>query len=271
MIHAEKPAAALQQFVRYYAQLKDHFPAQTFVQPVPARTAITLEFTLGTPYEVWSGDQSRHETAYPVAVIGAQTYRRVHLAMQGHVEAFVILFQPGGLSRLFSVPPDALTNQHFDGRAVLGRSMDELRCRLGEAESIAERIRIADKFLLARVPHSSHSAVTAAARELHKHLGCPRISGLAERAGLSLRQFERRFISEVGVSPKLYARVARFEAALEIKMRVPGLRWTDIAHDLGYHDQMHMVHDFRLLSGSTPSDLAPRMDIFVSAEIGGTH
>ena len=270
MICAKKPAAPLQQFVRYYAHLKDQFPTQTLIQPVPARTAIALEFTLGNPYEVWTDEQTLHETAHPVAVIGVQTYRRVHLAMQGHVEAFVILFQPGGLSRLFSVPPDALTNQHFDGRAVLGRSIDELRSRLGEAKSFTERTRMADEFLLAKSP-GSLSGVTAAARKLHYHRGCPRISELADMAGLSLRQFERRFVSEVGVSPKLYARVARFEAALEIKMRLPGLRWTDIAHDLGYHDQMHMVHDFQQLSGSTPSDLAPRMGLFVAAEIGGTR
>lgn len=271
MIRAEKPAAALQQFVRYYVELENRFPAQAFIQPVPARTAVVIDFILGDPYEAWSADQSRHETTHLVAVIGAQTYRRIHLAMRGHVHEFVILFQPGGFSRLFSVPPDELTNRHFEGRAVLGRSVDELRCRLGEAESFTERIRVADHYLLARAPHSSHGGVTAAARELQHHRGRLRISGLAEMAGLSLRQFERRFISEVGMSPKLYARVARFEAALEIKVRAPGLRWIDIAHDLGYHDQMHMVHDFRQFSESTPSDLAPLMGMAVAPEIDGTR
>ncbi len=71
------------------------------------------------------------------------------------------------------------------------------------------------------------------------------------------------------MAPKLYSRVARFEAALESKMRAPGLRWTDIAHDLGYHDQTHMVHDFRKLSGSTPSDLVPYVEIIVSPGIDG--
>jgi AraC-like DNA-binding protein len=191
--------------------------------------------------------------------------------MQGHVHEFVILFRPGGFSRLFSVPPDELTNRHFEGRAVLGRSVDELRCRLGEAGSFAERVRVADQYLLARAPHCLQSGVIAAARELRQHRGRPRISGLAETAGLSLRQFERRFVSEVGMSPKLYARVARFEAALEIRMRAPGLRWIDIAHDLGYHDQMHMVHDFRQFSGLTPSDLAPLMDLQVAPEIDGAR
>jgi AraC-like DNA-binding protein len=269
MMRAGKPAASLQRFVRYYAQVTDHFPAQACVQPIPARTAIALDFMFGDLYEaeICTGTKPRRETTHPVALIGVQSHRRVQLAMQGRVDEFVILFQPGGLSGLFPVPPDLLTNQHFEGRAVLGHSIEALRCRLGEAQSFAERIRVADEYLLARIPPDSQSGVVAAAGRLHHHRGCLPISGLAQMAGLSLRQFERRFTAEVGMSPKLYARVVRFEAALENKKRSPALRWTDIAHDLGYHDQMHMVHDFRQLSGATPSDIAPHMDAFVTAEI----
>jgi AraC-like DNA-binding protein len=265
MMLAGKPAAALQRFVRYYAQVTDHVPVQAFIRPVPARTAIALDFMFGDLYEaeVRTGDRSRHETTNPIALIGVQSYRRVHLAMRGRVDEFVILFQPGGLSRLFPVQPEELTNRHFDGRAVLGRSVEELHCGLAEAKSFAERILVADRYLLARTPHIAPGGVIAAAGALHRHRGCVRVSHLAEMTGLSLRQFERRFVAEVGMSPKLYARVARFEAALELKTRTPGLRWTHIAHDLGYHDQMHMVRDFRQLSGSTPSDLLPYTDLIV--------
>jgi hypothetical protein len=52
------------------------------------------------------------------------------------------------------------------------------------------------------------------------------------------RQFERRFRYEIGIPPKLYARIVRFEAALRRKAAAPATQWTDIAHILGYHDQM---------------------------------
>jgi AraC-like DNA-binding protein len=272
MLRTDKPAAALQPFVRFYAHVTDHFPAQAFIRPVPARTAIALDFMLGDLYdaEISTGGQSWHETTHPIALIGVQAYRRVQLALRGRVDEFVVVFQPSGLSGLFRVPPDELTNRHFEGRAVLGRSVDELRCRLGEARSFAERVHVADEFLLARVPHGSPSGVTVAARELHRHRGCVRISSLADMAGLGLRQFERRFTSEVGMAPKLYARIARFEAAIEIKMRAPALRWTDVAHALGYHDQAHMVRDFQQLAGSTPSDLVPHLEMIVPPEIEGS-
>ncbi|HEV7689935.1 MAG TPA: helix-turn-helix domain-containing protein [Hyphomonadaceae bacterium] len=93
------------------------------------------------------------------------------------------------------------------------------------------------------------------------------VSDLAQKAGLGIRQFERRFRDEIGIAPKLYARIVRFETALRRKTAAPATRWTDIAHSLGYHDQMHMVHDFNRLSGDSPTVIGGRLDMFVQPEI----
>jgi transcriptional regulator GlxA family with amidase domain len=84
---------------------------------------------------------------------------------------------------------------------------------------------------------------------------------------LGIRQFERRFRSEIGIPPRLYARIVRFEAALRRKAATPAMRWTDIAHALGYHDQMHMVHDFNRLSGDSPTAMCGQLDMFVHPEL----
>jgi len=54
--------------------------------------------------------------------------------------------------------------------------------------------------------------------------------------------------------PKLLARIARFEAALESKARSVTRSWTEVAHEFGYYDQMHMVHDFGEFTGQTPTE-----------------
>jgi AraC-like DNA-binding protein len=94
-----------------------------------------------------------------------------------------------------------------------------------------------------------------------------RISDLAHQTGLGIRQFERRLRREVGIAPKLYARIVRFEAALRRKSAAPGMQWTDIAHQPGYHDQMHMVHDFNQLSGESPTSICTQHDMFVKPEV----
>jgi transcriptional regulator GlxA family with amidase domain len=72
---------------------------------------------------------------------------------------------------------------------------------------------------------------------------------------MGLRQFERQFRRETGASPKVFARIARFQAALDAKLASPRRTWLDIAHAFGYHDQMHMIHDFEGLGHNTPTQL----------------
>jgi AraC-like DNA-binding protein len=60
----------------------------------------------------------------------------------------------------------------------------------------------------------------------------------------------------VGMSPKLYCRVSRLDYALRLKECDPGSTWTDITYQAGYFDQMHLIKDFKLLTGSSPSEFS---------------
>jgi AraC-like DNA-binding protein len=263
------PVSALRYLVRYYYQVKTHLVGRTVLQPVPARSPQAIEFTFGTPYEVHRLERGGVENAHPIALIGAQTFRRVDLIMHGRVDAFTIVFQPGGLFALFSVPGEELTNDHFDGEAALGQGLGELERRLGDAASFAGRVRVADEYLCAKRPaFDSVGGIANAAKEVLLRSGCVRVSDLAHSAGFGIRQFERRFRYEIGIPPKLYARIVRFETALLRKAAAPPeTRWTDIAHALGYHDQMHMVHDFNRLSGDSPTAIGSQLDMFVQPEV----
>jgi AraC-like DNA-binding protein len=263
-----RPAPGLRQLVRYYYQFDVDLRGRTLLQPVPARSPQAIEFTFGTPYMVRRLARGSVERAHAVALIGAQTFRRVDLIMQGKVDAFTVVFQPGGLFRLFSLPAQLVTNDHFEGQLALGRRLGELERRLGDVTSFHDRVRIADDWLCARRPVvDAMTHMARAAAEVLSRSGCIRVADLARSAGIGVRQFERRFVHEIGVTPKLYARIARFEAALRRKAAAPEMRWTDIAHALEYHDQMHMVHDFNRLSGASPTVIGGQLDMFVQPEL----
>jgi AraC-like DNA-binding protein len=268
MILCSQPAPALRHLIRYYYQVESPPVGAASVQPVPARSPQAIEFTFGTPFKVHQLDSGNARNAYPIAVIGAQTFRRVELIMSGRVDAFTVVFQPGGITTLFSVPAVELTNEDFDGEAALGRGLGELERRLGDTDSFAGRVRVADEYLCAKRPaFDSVGGIASTAMEVLRHNGCVRVSGLAHEVGLGIRQFERRFRHEIGIPPKLYARIVRFEAALRHKALAPEMRWTDIAYALGYHDQMHMVHDFNRLSGDNPRTIGSQLDMFVQPEV----
>ena len=263
-----RPVPALHHLIRYYYQVETHLAGRTEVQPVPARSPQAIEFTFGAPYEVRRLDRGGTRNAYPIALIGSQTFRRVELLMHGNIDAFTIVFQPGGVSTLFSVPAEELTNDDFEGDVVLGRGLGELLGRLGDVSSFADRARVADTYLCAKRPAlGCISGIANAATRVLTSSGCVRVSDLAHHSGLGTRQFERRFRYEIGMPPKLYARIVRFEAALRRKAAAPETRWTQVAHALGYHDQMHMVHDFNRLSGDSPTAIGSQLDMFVQPEV----
>jgi transcriptional regulator GlxA family with amidase domain len=89
--------------------------------------------------------------------------------------------------------------------------------------------------------------------------GVARIGDVANQSFLGLRQFERRFLSEIGLLPKLYCRVACFQAALDTKLNCNDLTWLNLAHKFEYHDRAHMIKDFRYFSGWSPESLMQRL------------
>jgi len=256
MLLAATPTPNLQPVVRRYFHLELSLNNSTLDWPIPARSTTFLEFTFGEPYRIHHVDSSPAEITYPITLIGAKTHQRIRLELRRRVETFAIMFQPTGLSRLFSLPGIELVNEHYDANVVIGREMELLRSRLGEARTFTERVAIADEVLCTLVPSPAREyGLDPVIRAIVVNKGVVRISDLAKQAGVSLRQFERRFTSELGISPKLYARIVRFEAALAKKGALPRCDWTTVAHELSYHDQMHMIHDFQKLSGGSPKSL----------------
>jgi len=87
---------------------------------------------------------------------------------------------------------------------------------------------------------------------------------LADGVGLSARHFAPRFSEHAGMSPKLFARIVGFQAALGTKAFCTGTSWTEIAHNFGYCDQMHMIHDFEQLAGGSLKEMLAHLEtVFV--------
>jgi AraC-like DNA-binding protein len=263
------PAPGLFPYVRFYVQREVRLPGNAVVvHPVPARAAPMLEFEFGDLPRIHWCERPHVTTAARSVVVGLQTYRRLRIEMRGVHESFSVVFQPSGLHRLLRVPMAELTNRDFEASAVLGPSIAELERQVGDCRSFEARARVADEYLLRQIPGVRvMDGVSAAANAALLHAGRLPMAQLSHSTGLSARQFERRFTQQVGVRPKLYSRIARFEAALDNKLRSPGKSWIRIAHELGYHDQMHLIHDFHELSGEAPGRMQTHGETLLHGEL----
>jgi AraC-like DNA-binding protein len=242
----------LREFVRAYAQREVMQSGFDLVQPVPASLEHILEFDFAQPPEIEYRDGTK-EPAYRVALIGPHTRPGINVHMNGRIQTFAIFFQPLGFWQLFRIPVSEFTDRAYKGWEVLGRATEQMWLQLAECGSFQERVAVVERYLLERAAKAAGRTLTMnAAVHLFRHHGVCRIPELAQCTGSSVRHFERRFLNDIGMTPKLFARIARFQTALDAKLHAPHKSWMSIAHDFGYHDQMHMIRDFEGLSGSSP-------------------
>jgi methylphosphotriester-DNA--protein-cysteine methyltransferase len=136
-----------------------------------------------------------------------------------------------------------------------GRTAIELKERLLEARTWPARFRIVEAMLLAQLTGrtTSHPAVAFALDTIQASAHVQTIGRLTERIGLSPRRFIEVFSSQVGLTPKVFCRVRRFQRVLQAITRDKNVDWADVAVAGGYYDQAHFIHDFRAFSGTNPT------------------
>jgi AraC-like DNA-binding protein len=167
---------------------------------------------------------------------------------------------PGAAFALFGARADELAGRHtaLDELWSAGE-LDALRARLSVARSHVDRLDVFETLLAARMPrvHGLHPAVAQGLRDIRASRP---VHDVVRRSGYSHRGFVVLFSGAVGLTPKRYARVLRFQRALGRAARGED-GWAGIAADLGYSDQAHFNREFREFTGVTPSRyrlLAPR-------------
>jgi AraC-like DNA-binding protein len=252
------PAAALAPFVRTYEERNSEIFGDQMLRPLTAKPEQFLEFYLRDRYCVRAPDGTL--SAAPRAnVVGVHTRPEGHLLLTGRLHVFTIQFHPTGFHALFGIPQGLLTNRATSANDLMcPNEISALTDRLATAKHMAERIAIADGWLLARLARLTRGScpVSWASRVMVRTGGRVRIDTLVERSGLGARQFERRFHIEVGTQPKRYARILRLRCALRLRRADPSRSWTAIAVEAGYADQAHMIHEFRTLSGDRPANVS---------------
>jgi AraC-like DNA-binding protein len=209
----------------------------------------------GGPAEVCSGIAVRGPSSKPVFVDPADQRRVMWVS-----------FRVGGAHPFVPAGAAALRDTMVDLADLWGRDGDVLRERLLSASTPARRLAELEAALLAHAPGpvERDGAVVAAAAALH---GGATVGAAADRLGWTPRRLGRAFDTHVGLAPKRFARVRRFQrlvraAAREASLAELAIRakpdWARLAADTGYHDQAHLIHDFHDLAGLTPGAYRPR-------------
>ncbi|HYR85206.1 MAG TPA: helix-turn-helix transcriptional regulator [Terriglobia bacterium] len=168
-----------------------------------------------------------------------------------------IHFKPGGAFPFLGFPFGDLHNIGITLGDLWGETRARhLLCLLHEARTIEMKFQVLENWLLriADRPLKHHPAVSFAIREFQNNPGLLTSADVAETVGFSQRRFIELFRNEVGLTPKLFCRVQRFQEVLGMIHKRDTVDWLDIALSRGYSDQSHFIHDFREFSGLSPTE-----------------
>jgi AraC-like DNA-binding protein len=205
-----------------------------------------------------AGSGDRAQTVAPSLVGGMRSrfYLRELLAPSCSVGA---VLRPGAAECLFGgVTADELAERHTPLDALWGAEAHRLRERLRALRSPQDRLTLFEAALAARLPRVQglHPAVAGA---LAQFRGGASVAAAVKDSGFSHRRFLQLFRQGVGLAPKTYLRVLRFQRVLPVLRSDPALSLAALAADLGYSDQSHFNREFLAFSGVTPLAYRQRM------------
>ena len=237
------PAAPLSQFVAVFWYWRGNEVLYEKQRIMPMATA-ELVINLGNTRTAGAGISGPQSESFLIERTQLDELLGVH-------------FQFGGVFPFLDVPLGELHGLHLGLDDLWGeRRVGELICRLQEARSVDMKFQVLEQWLLGLVrrPLQHHPAVLFGMKEFQNNPSLSSSAQMAERVGFSQRHFIQLFRDEVGLAPKLFCRVQRFQQVILAVHKLETVDWVDIALSCGYFDQAHFNHDFREFSGLTPTE-----------------
>ncbi len=184
-------------------------------------------------------------------------------------ETIVVVFYPHAPATVFDIPVSSFYNQEIDGYSLGDDSLNILAYDIFNAENTHQAIGLIERWMLSRLRESAYhdfDRVEPALRHLFND-NYVSVEDMARCACLSRKQFERVFFNAVGMKPKEYSTVVRFQKSLWL-MQTGSRDFAGIAYSCGYADQSHFIRECRRYAGVTPAELVklqpPYSDLFTS-------
>lgn len=262
-----KPCQLLQDYIRYYWVFKNNQPIETYTFPIGCPQIIFHKKSALYIPEL-NAKQDR-------LTISGQVNFSSHVSAADSVEMIVAVFHPYAMSAFLNIPISLFYNKEVSGFDLENKELNCLVARILDCGDNNLCISLIEQWLLSQLKISSTSKreldidrTAAVVRQMYSTPNI-QISELASVACLSKKQFERVFRSTVGMNPKEYARIVRFQKSLKLMQHpTETFNWAQIACQCGYSDQAHFIREFRKFSGYTPLSLTeickPYSDLFTT-------
>jgi AraC-like DNA-binding protein len=250
------PKPNLQGYVRKYQVFRFVFednavPPPKFHTPRPEH-CITFYIRDSQRFSYYGTEEI---ITYPKCVINGMYNVPIYRYGGKDFWAIKVILQPATLYHLIGIHVQKLTNTFLDAQEVWGNKVQLICEQLNNSTVLDEMVNLIESFIEDLVKKSLKPLhpIDKASQNMLLLEGNSSLAYSADQSCLSARQFIRKFEERIGINPKMFSRIIRFDSAFRMKNNQPHLDWLTIALATGYYDYQHLVKDFKAFTNLTPT------------------
>ncbi len=252
-----RPCPALQDMVEMYWHTHCDL-TQSLVQEMYTPSLQALTFNMSGWYEdviFEDGHLRMNKCSY---VIGQPLTKRMSISNPQGINILGVKFTPLGLSLLTAIDMQHIANQIIDATDIWGADIALLYEKMLAKNSVAEQLSELEMFLIAKRKKQNACArmqlVANTIQRMEQHRTFA-VAQLLNTCPVTKKTLERYFLNQIGLSPKQYASIARFNKMLTwLDAQLTEPHWHQLIVDFGYYDQSHLIKDFKRFTGKTPTE-----------------
>jgi AraC-like DNA-binding protein len=257
------PAFPLNQFIERFFYYEGLSPAHNKERFFPdGNTEIIIDLSENTQY-IYDNESLKEIQACRYAWVSGVRTQSITIPSGRNSRMLIVAFKKGKACPFYPMPMSEITDVVVGADLVLGRSILDLREQLLAASSIDRMFCILETFLLRQAGASLVTDITSRCIEyaLLQIVNQPNILSfqhLCDQIGFSQKHFINLFKEQVGVSPKQYLKIMRFQKTIVEIENHESIHWSSFARENGYYDQPHFINEFKSFSGFTPNEYISR-------------
>lgn len=256
LINEIKPGAALAPYVRLYRVIHFSFPGRASIpfKAYPPRPEHCLQF-MTHDQEMVRYPGSREEISPKSVLFMGPHTKVIHRFPGSDTLGFQVIFQPAAICQLLRMSARELTNAYLDAADIFGYDIHLVNEQLFHAANYGEMVAVAEQYLWTLIKKSKQRThrVDELGRLMLYETEAFSLDRFLKAACLSHRQVDRMFRERIGMSPKQFLQLSRFDKVFRMKNRYPNKDWLTLALHGGYYDYQHLVKDYKEFTGYTPA------------------
>ncbi len=260
-----KPCTLLEPFIKYYWILDYE---NNLVEPIRVIPYGCVQFTLYLGGKINSLGSNSDSSYKDQAVVTGQISSYFDVVPQGKIRLITIVFKPFGAKPFFDFPISEIKNNIIPIKDINNSDWLLLEKKLSDCKDNKSIIACLEENLLVKLKKNNlfnsyfninYDRVLSAIGRIESSKGCVNIKELSSLVCLSDKQFNRIFADYVGINPKHFLRIVRYQSVL-LKLQNSNLSdykdidLHDLVYDFGYYDQSHLINNFKEFTGYTPRE-----------------